>query len=70
MNTSPEIIAFSPAAPLLQGTEILQDIQNLRGNRQFGYSLNDEENISQGIGVREGIPYGEKKSFCEAYYTI
>lgn len=63
MNTSPEIIAFSPAAPLLQGTEILQDIQNLRGNRQFGYSLNDEENISQGIGVREGIPYGERRAF-------
>lgn len=63
MNTSPEIIAFSPAAQLLQGTEILQDIQNLRGNRQFGYSLNDEENISQGIGVREGIPYGERRAF-------
>ena len=59
----PEIIAFAPETPMLGRTERLQDIQNLRGLRQFGYPLTDEENISQGIGIREGLPYGEKRAF-------
>ena len=42
---------------------MLRDIQNLRGARQFGYALTDEENISQGIGIREGVAYGEKPAF-------
>lgn len=45
-GTDPEIIAFAPATPVLKKTEMLQDIQNLRGIRQFGYALSDEENIS------------------------
>ena len=57
-GTDPEIIAFAPATPVLKKTEMLQDIQNLRGIRQFGYALGDEENISQGIGIREGSPTG------------
>ena len=54
-GTDPEIIAFAPAAPVLKKTEMLQDIQNLRGIRQFGYALSDEENISQGA---KGSPTG------------
>lgn len=63
MDNDPEIIAFAPKTPVLGRTEQLQDIQNLRGARQFGYPLTDEENISQGIGIREGLAYGEKRAF-------
>lgn len=62
-GSNPEIIAFKPAVPMLAGTELLQDVQGLRGSRQFGYSLTDEENISQGIGRREGMVYGEHRAF-------
>lgn len=61
--TNPEIIAFAPKTPQLARTKDLQDIQNLRGNRQFGYLLTDDENISQGIGIREGITCGEARGF-------
>ena len=63
VGNDPEIIAFAPKTPALGRTEMLQDIQNLRGNRQFGYGLTDEENISQGIGIREGIAHGGTRSF-------
>lgn len=58
-----EILAFSPKVPLLDRTGLLADIQNTRGARQFGYALTDRENISQGIGIREGLSYGETRSF-------
>ena len=41
----------------------MKDIQNLRGARQFGYTLTDKEALSQGIGPREGIIYGEHHAF-------
>lgn len=63
MESNPEVIAFSPITPSLEGTAMLQDIQNQRGSRQFGYNLTDGENISQGIGRREGIAYGEQRVF-------
>ena len=63
LQSAPEIIAFEPESPALEKTELLQGIQNLRGARQFGYSLNDEEALSQGIGPREGINYGEHRAF-------
>lgn len=50
----------------MKKTEMLQGIQNLRGIRQFGYALSDEENISQGIGIREGLAYGESRAFPAA----
>lgn len=62
-DSEPEIIAFKPAVPVLAGTGLLKDVQELRGARQFGYSLSDEENISQGIGRREGMVYGEHRAF-------
>ena len=58
----PEIVAFAPAKPPLEKTELLQDILNLRAVRQFGYLLSDEEVISQGSGPREGISYGERRA--------
>lgn len=63
LQSEPEIIAFEPENPVLEKTELLQDIQNLRGARQFGYSLNDDEALSQGIGPREGVNYGEHRAF-------
>lgn len=58
-DLEPEIIAFAPALPMLARTERLATIQNQRGTRQFGYELDDEEAISQGIGIREGFTVGE-----------
>ena len=62
-ESAEEIIAFEPVTAVLEKTELLQDIQNLRGKRQFGYSLTDEDAISQGIGPREGVVYGEHRAF-------
>jgi alkyl sulfatase BDS1-like metallo-beta-lactamase superfamily hydrolase len=58
-GSQPDVIAFAPARPLLARTEQLGNILNRRGIRQFGYELNDEEAISQGIGIREGFTVGE-----------
>ena len=62
-ESAPEIFAFEPKNAPLERTELLQGIQNQRGGRQFGYSLTDEEAISQGIGPREGVVYGEHRAF-------
>lgn len=64
LEADPEIIAFAPVMPPLERTAMLKDIQMLRGARQFGYSLTDEENISQGIGIREGVAYGGHHGFA------
>lgn len=64
LGSNPEIIAFAPKTLPLEGSEMLRQIQNRRGSRQFGYTLTDEENISQGIGRREGIVYGEHIAFA------
>ena len=61
-DTVSEVIAFAPKIPTLEKTEELFDIQMLRGARQFGYDLTDEEAITQGLGNREGIVYGEKRA--------
>ncbi|MCD2491727.1 alkyl/aryl-sulfatase [Lacrimispora sp. NSJ-141] len=63
LESRPEIIAFEPKCAELEKADLLQDIQKLRGTRQFGYSLTDEEAVSQGIGVREGITHGERRAF-------
>ena len=57
--TDPEVIAFAPARPLLDRTEQINGILDRRGTRQFGYTLSDEDAISQGIGPREGIAVGD-----------
>ncbi|WP_088225456.1 alkyl/aryl-sulfatase [Desulfosporosinus sp. FKB] len=58
-DSNPEIIAFAPSKPVLGRMDALQDVLNQRGIRQFGYELSDEEAISEGIGVREGIVQGK-----------
>lgn len=65
-DTAKEIIAFAPKTPILEHTGMLREVQMRRGARQFGYELSDEENISQGIGIREGIAYGDKHAFVPA----
>lgn len=65
-DTAKEIIAFAPKTPILEHTGMLREVQMRRGARQFGYELSDEENISQGIGIREGIAYGDKYDFVPA----
>lgn len=64
--SNPEAIAFSPCVPVLEHSGVVQDILNKRGARQFGFSLSDEENISQGIGIRTGAVYGEARGLPQA----
>lgn len=60
-DTAEEVIAFSPRKPVLKHYDRLDDILKKRTVRQFGYTLTDEECISQGIGIREGTAVGEGK---------
>ena len=60
-DTVLEVIAFTPKFSTLERTERLRDVQVLRGKRQFGYALTDEEAITQGLGNREGVVYGEQR---------
>lgn len=62
-ESDPETIAFAPCVPVLEHTDMVQDVLNQRGARQFGFLLSDEENISQGIGIRTGAAYGEARAF-------
>lgn len=59
LDSEPEIIAFAPCKPVLGRMNALNDVLSQRGTRQFGYQLSDQENISQGIGIREGMVQGE-----------
>jgi alkyl sulfatase BDS1-like metallo-beta-lactamase superfamily hydrolase len=60
-KNDPEIIAFAPCKPTLGRMNELQYVLNQRGVRQFGYELSNEEAISEGIGIREGMVQGEGK---------
>ena len=62
-DTVEEIIAFKPKGAVLDGYDRLAAALNRRGAFQFGYALTDEENISQGIGPREGRAVGDG-DFC------
>lgn len=62
-GSDPETIAFAPCVPVLEHSDMVQDVLNKRGARQFGFILSDEENISQGIGIRTGAAYGEARAF-------
>lgn len=48
-----EVIAFAPKNKPLKHMEIINPILGKRAFRQFGYSLSDEELITQGLGIRE-----------------
>lgn len=58
-DTAEEIIAFAPKYPVLKHTNVVNSILMLRGSRQFGYTLSDDELITQGLGPREGHSCGE-----------
>ena len=58
-DTVTEIIAFAPKRPVLKYSEKINDVLMLRGARQFGYTLTDDELITQGLGPREGMTCGE-----------
>lgn len=52
-DTVEEVIAFAPVnKPLGRSNTIMQGL-NVRSARQFGFSLSDDELITQGIGIRE-----------------
>jgi alkyl sulfatase BDS1-like metallo-beta-lactamase superfamily hydrolase len=58
-DTVEEVIAFAPKRTVLKHTEKLNQILMLRGARQFGGGLSEEELITQGLGPREGHFCGE-----------
>ncbi|MFR7590637.1 MAG: alkyl sulfatase dimerization domain-containing protein [Longibaculum sp.] len=58
-ETVEEIIAFTNVKQPPKYFDKLSPWLNLRGDKQFGYALNDEEAISQGIGIREGKAVGD-----------
>lgn len=58
-DTVEEIIAFKARTEPLDGYGRIAAALNRRGGFQFGYELTDEENISQGIGPREGKAVGD-----------
>ena len=58
-DTVEEIIAFKARTEPLDGYGRIAAALNQRGEFQFGYALTDEENISQGIGPREGKAVGD-----------
>jgi len=60
-ESNPEVIAFAPAKPVLGRMNALQEMLNRRSARQFGYELSNDEVISQGIGIREGMVQGQGK---------
>lgn len=53
-DTVEEIIAFAPKRPVLKYSQKINEILLLRGMRQFGYTLSDDDLITQGLGPREG----------------
>lgn len=58
-DTVSEIIAGKAAQPPLKYTERLNDVLNARALKQFGYHLSEQEVITQGLGIREGLAVNE-----------
>lgn len=58
-DTVEEIIAFAAHKPILKHYERLQKMLDKRSRFQHGYGQNDNEAISQGIGIREGKEVGD-----------
>lgn len=58
-DTAEEVIAFAPKRPILKYMDKLSDMLNARTVRQFGHHLTDEELITQGLGIREGMTCGD-----------
>lgn len=60
-ETNPEVICFAPQRPVLKYMEKINPVLMKRTVRQFGYRQTDEENITQGLGIREGHVVGDGK---------
>lgn len=58
-DTANEVIAFAPKRPVLKHMDKISGLLNARSARQFGHHLTDEELITQGLGIREGMTCGE-----------
>lgn len=58
-DTANEVIAFAPKRPVLKHMDKISELLNARSARQFGHHLTDEELITQGLGIREGMTCGE-----------
>lgn len=58
-DTAQEIIAFAPKRSLMQHYDRINGVLGRRTARQFGFTLTDEETITQGLGIREGHTVGE-----------
>ena len=51
--TVQEVIAFAPKNKPLKHTDMINPVLFQRAAKQFGYTLSDEELITQGLGIRE-----------------
>lgn len=58
-DTVEEIIAFAPKRSMMQHYDRINGVLGRRTARQFGFTLTDEETITQGLGIREGHTVGE-----------
>lgn len=56
MDSRPEIIAFAPAAPALEKTGLLQDIQNLRGHGNLAIPLPTKKQFHRASVPVKGLP--------------
>ncbi len=58
-DSAKEIIAFRPHTTPPPGNARILPVLNKRGALQFGFGLDDEDAINQGLGPRAGRAYGE-----------
>lgn len=58
-DTVEEVITFGPKRPVLKYMDQLSDMLNARTVRQFGHHLTEDELITQGLGIREGMTCGD-----------
>ena len=56
MDSRPEVIAFAPAAPALEKTGLLQDIQNLRGHGNLAIPLPTKKQFHRASVPVKGLP--------------
>lgn len=70
VNTQPEIIAFASIKPPLVRSNLISKVYEERTAKQMGYHLTDEEALSQGYGIREGVALNREKRAFVAPTTV
>lgn len=60
-DTVEEIIAFTNPNKVMKYFDKITPFLNRRAAMQFGYELSDEDNLSQGVGIREGHAVNDGK---------